>query len=238
MKRLLRLSLLTIALALCCCTYAAAQSDDTLKKVDTASGLSDDQIVAGLKQALELSTSKAVALTGRTDGFLFNENIRILLPPKLQAVGKAMRLLGEGDTVDDLEIGMNRAAEHAAPQAKQIFLDALKKMTFTDARRILTGGDTAATEYFKRTSSADLTAAFSPIIHSSMQRIGVIKTYDHVIKTAPGGSAIANEFDLDKYVVGKTLDGLFYMLGQEEIKIRTNPAAQTTALLKEVFARK
>jgi hypothetical protein len=238
MKRLLRLSLLTIALALCCCTYAAAQSDDTLKKVDTASGLSDDQIVAGLKQALELSTSKAVALTGRTDGFLFNENIRILLPPKLQAVGKAMRLLGEGDTVDDLEIGMNRAAEHAAPQAKQIFLDALKKMTFTDARRILTGGDTAATEYFKRTSSADLTAAFSPIIHSSMQRIGVIKTYDHVIKTAPGGSAIANEFDLDKYVVSKTLDGLFYMLGQEEIKIRTNPAAQTTALLKEVFARK
>jgi hypothetical protein len=238
MKRLLRLSLLTIALALCCCTYAAAQSDDTLKKVDTASGLSDDQIVAGLKQALELSTSKAVAITGRTDGFLFNENIRILLPPKLQAVGKAMRLLGEGDTVDDLEIGMNRAAEHAAPQAKQIFLDALKKMTFTDARRILTGGDTAATEYFKRTSSADLTAAFSPIIHSSMQRIGVIKTYDHVIKTAPGGSAIANEFDLDKYVVSKTLDGLFYMLGQEEIKIRTNPAAQTTALLKEVFARK
>jgi hypothetical protein len=238
MKRFLRLSLLTIALALCCCTYAAAQSDDTLKKVDTASGLSDDQIVAGLKQALELSTSKAVALTGRTDGFLFNENIRILLPPKLQAVGKAMRLLGEGDTVDDLEIGMNRAAEHAAPQAKQIFLDALKKMTFPDARRILTGGDTAATEYFKRTSSADLTAAFSPIIHSSMQRIGVIKTYDHVIKTAPGGSAIANEFDLDKYVVGKTLDGLFYMLGQEEIKIRTNPAAQTTALLKEVFARK
>lgn len=238
MTRLLRLSLLTIALALCCCTYAAAQSDDTLKKVDTASSLSDDQIVAGLKQALELSTSKAVALTGRTDGFLFNENIRILLPPKLQAVGKAMRLLGEGDAVDDLEIGMNRAAEHSAPQAKQIFLDALKKMTFTDARRILTGGDTAATEYFKRTSSADLTAAFSPIIHSSMQRIGVIKTYDHVIKTAPGGSAIANEFDLDKYVVGKTLDGLFYMLGQEEIKIRTNPAAQTTALLKEVFARK
>ncbi len=238
MKRLRRLSLLTIALALCCCTDAAAQSNDTLKKVDTASGLSDDQIVAGLKQALELGTSKAVALTGRTDGFLFNENIRILLPPKLQAVGKAMRLLGEGDTVDDLEIGMNRAAEHAAPQAKQIFLDALKKMPFTDARRILTGGDTAATEYFKRTSSADLTVAFSPIIHSSMQRIGVIKTYDHVIKTAPGGSAIANEFDLDKYVVGKTLDGLFYMLGQEEIKIRTNPAAQTTALLKEVFSRK
>jgi hypothetical protein len=133
---------------------------------------------------------------------------------------------------------MNRAAERATPQAKAIFLDALKKMTFTDARRILAGDDTAATEYFKRTSSADLTAAFSPVVHSSLQRLGVIRKYDHVIKTAPGGDVIANEFDLDKYVVGKTLDGLFYMLGQEEIRIRTDPSAQTTALLKEVFLRK
>ena len=149
-----------------------------------------------------------------------------------------MRLIGEGDTVDDLEIGMNRAAERATPQAKQIFLDALKKMTFRDARKILAGGDTAATEYFEQTCSADLTTAFTPIVHSSLQRVGVIKKYDHVIKTAPGGNAIANEFDLDKYVVGKTLDGLFYEVGQQEFNIRTNPAAQTTALLKEVFARK
>lgn len=240
----MRTSLLTTALALCCCTCAAAQLDQTPGKADAAldhrdaSSLSDDQIVAGLKEALELSTSKAVALTSKSDGFLDNEAIRILLPPQLQSVGKAMRLIGEGDTVDDLEIGMNRAAERASPQAKQIFLAALKKLTFTDARRILAGGDIAATEYFKRTSSADLTIAFSPIVHSSLRRIGVLKKYDHVIKTAPGGDVIANEFDLDKYVVGKTIDGLFYMLGQEEIKIRTKPAAQTTALLKEVFARK
>jgi hypothetical protein len=244
MKNLIRTSLLTIALALCCCTCALAQLNDNRKAADNApehdntSSLSDDQIVAGLKQALELSTSKAVALAGKPDGFLNNEAIRILLPTKLQSVGKAMRLLGEGDTVDDLEIGMNRAAEHAAPQAKQIFLDALKKMTFPNARYILSGGDTAATEYFRQTSSADLTTAFSPIVHVSLQRIGVLKKYDHVIKIAPGGGAIANEFDLDQYVVGKTLDGLFYNLGQEEIKIRTTPAAQTTALLKEVFGRK
>jgi hypothetical protein len=244
MKTLMRPSLLTIAVAFCSCTCAAAQLGETLKKTDAAlehhdsSSLSDDEIVAGLKQALEIGTSKAIALTGKPDGFLDNEAIRILLPTKLQSVGKAMRLLGEGDTVDDLEIGMNRAAERATPQAKQIFLDALKKMTISGARRILTGGDTAATEYFKQTCSADLTATFSPIVHGSMQRIGIIKKYDHVIKTAPGGSAIANEFDLDKYVVGKTIDGIFYMLGQEEIKIRINPAAQNTALLKEVFARK
>ena len=111
-------------------------------------------------------------------------------------------------------------------------------MTFEDARHILTGDNTAATEYFKRTSSADLTTAFSPIVHASMERVGVVQQYDRVIKSAPGGSTIASEFDLDKYVVGKTLDGLFYMLGQEEQKIRKNPAAQTTALLKEVFGRK
>jgi len=203
-----------------------------------APAAADDHIVAALKQALELATSKAVAVTGRPDGFLDNEAIRILLPTKLQSVGKAMRLIGEGDTVDDLEIGMNRAAERATPQAKQIFLDAIKKMTFRDARHILTSGDTAATEYFQQTCSADLTTAFTPIVHSSLQRVGVIKKYNHVIKTAPGGNAIANEFDLDKYVVGKTLDGLFYEIEQEEIKIRTNPAARTTALLKEVFARK
>jgi hypothetical protein len=244
MKILMRSSPHTIALLLCFCTCAAAQMNENRQQADAASEhhdtttLSDDQIVEGLKQALELGTTKAIALTGKPDGFLDNAAIRILLPPKLQSVGKAMRLIGEGDTVDDLEIGMNRAAERATPQAKQIILDALRKMTFRDPRHILSSGETAATEYFEQTCSADLTAAFTPTVHSSLQRVGVSKEYDHVIKTAPGGNAIANEFDLDKYVVGKTLDGFFYELGQEEIKIRTNPSARTTTLLKEVFSRK
>lgn len=244
MKNPMRLPAFAAALAVFFCTCTAAQLTENRKPADTAtehqeaSGPSDNEIVSALKQALELATGKAVALAGKPDGFLDNVAIRILLPPKLQSVGKAMRLIGEGDRVDDLEIGMNRAAERATPQAKQIFLDALKKMTFRDARKILAGGDTAATEYFEQTCSADLTTAFTPIVHSSLQRVGVIKNYDHVIKTAPGGNAIANEFDLDKYVVGKTLDGLFYEIGQQEINIRTNPGAQNTALLKEVFARK
>jgi Protein of unknown function (DUF4197) len=244
MKNPMRLPAFAVALAVFFCNCAAAQLTENRKPADAAtqhqeaSGPSDNEIVSALKQALELATSKAVALAGKPDGFLDNEAIRILLPPKLQSVGKAMRMIGEGDRVDDLEIGMNRAAERATPQAKQIFLDALKKMTFRDARKILAGGDTAATEYFEQSCSADLATAFTPIVHSSLQRVGVIKNYDHVIKTAPGGNAIANEFDLDKYVVGKTLDGVFYEIGQQEIIIRTNPAAQTTALLKEVFARK
>ena len=240
----MRTSLLAIVIALGCCIFAVAQLDDILKKADATlqqrdtASLSDSKIVAGLKQALEISTSKAVAATGRPDGFLKNEAIKISLPPKLETVGRGLRLLGMGDKVDELETGMNRAAEQATPQAKQIFLAALRKMSFQDARHILTGDDTAATEYFKRTSSVDLTTAFSPIVHTTMEHVGVVQQYDRVIKSAPGGSTIANEFDLDKYVVGKTLDGLFYMLGQEEQKIRKNPAAQTTALLKEVFGRK
>jgi len=240
----MRYSLLPLSLALACTVPASAQLDEVLKKADQAlehrdiSGLSDDKIIAGLKQALEVSTRKAVALTGKPDGFLKNEAIKILLPPKLETVGKAMRMLGMGSKVDELETGMNRAAEQATPEAKQIFLASLKKMTFDDARKILTGNDTAATEYFKRASSADLTAAFSPIVHRSMEHVGVVQQYNRVLQSAPGGSALAGEFDIDKYVVGKTLDGLFYELGEEEKKIRKNPAAQTTALLQEVFGRK
>lgn len=240
----MRSLIVTFALALCFATCAAAQLDQVLKKADEAldhgdaAGLSDSKIVAGLREALEVSTTKAVAVTGKHDGFLKNEAIRILLPPKLQGIGKGMRLLGMGEQVDDLEIGMNRAAEQATPQAKQIFLASLKKMTFHDARMILSGDDTAATDYFRRTSSEDLTTAFTPIVHASLQKVGVVRQYQHVIKDAPGGSALASEFDLDKYVVEKTLDGIFYTLGAEESKIRRNPAAQTTDLLKEVFGKK
>ena len=237
-------SLLTLILTLALTLPAAAQLDEMIKKAESSLGnrntssLTDDKIIAGLKQALQVSTGKAVAVTGRPDGFLKNEAIRIALPPRLQTVGRGMRMLGMGKTVDDLETGMNRAAEQATPQAKQIFIAALRKMSFDDARHILTGNDTAATDYFKRTSSSDLTTAFSPIVHASMQKVGVVQQYDHLINTAPGGSTLAKEFDLDNYVVGKTLDGLFYMLGQEETKIRKDPAAQTTALLKEVFGGK
>jgi hypothetical protein len=223
---------------------AQAQLGDILKKADetlnqhSTAGLSNDKIVAGLKEALQVSTGKAVALTGRPDGFLKNEAIKILLPPRLQTVGKGMRMLGMGTQVDQLEVGMNRAAEQATPEAKQIFFAAVKKMSFDDARKILTGNDTAATEYFKRTSSADLTAAFSPIVQRTMEHVGVVQQYNNVLASAPGGSALAGQFDLNKYVVGKTLDGVFLMLGEEEKKIRTDPAAQTTSLLKEVFGRK
>ena len=238
----MKATFLTAVLFLSC--LAQAQLSDILKKADetlnqrNTAGLSNDKIIAGLKEALQVSSGKAVALTGKPDGFLKNEAIKILLPPKLQTVGKGMRMLGMGAQVDELEVGMNRAAEQATPEAKQIFIAAVKKMSFDDARKILTGSDTAATEYFKRTSSADLTSAFSPIVQRSMEHVGVVQQYNNVLASAPGGSALAGQFDLNKYVLGKTLDGLFLMLGEQEKKIRNHPAAQTTSLLKEVFGRK
>ena len=238
----MRAFILTAILLSSC--FVHAQLDDVLKKAEdtlgghSTAGLSNDKIVAGLKEALQVSTGKAVALTGRPDGFLKNQAIKILLPPKLETVGKGMRMLGMGASVDELEVGMNRAAEQATPEAKAIFIAAVKKMSFDDARKILSGSDTAATEYFKRTSSQDLTTAFSPIVQRSMEHVGVVQQYDHLLATAPGGNALAGQFDLNKYVVGKTLDGLFLMLGEEEKKIRKDPAAQTTALLKEVFGKK
>jgi hypothetical protein len=240
----MRASLLFLTLALCCSIPVAAQLTDVLKKADDtlehrdASGLPEEKIIAGLKEALSVGTANAISATGRHDGFLKNEAIRILLPPKLQPIGKGMRMLGMGEQVDDLEIGMNRAAEQATPLARSIFVTALKKMSFDDARRILTGGDSAATDYFQRTTSADLTSAFTPIVHHAMEKVGVVRQYNSVIKNAPGGAALANEFNLDEYVVGKTLDGIFIMLAEEERKIRKDPAARTTDLLKEVFARK
>ena len=200
--------------------------------------LSDDKIIAGLREALRVGTGNAVALTGKPDGFLKNAAIKILLPEKLRTAGKTLRMVGMGSQVDALEVGMNRAAEQATPQAKQIFLNALKQMSFSDARGILTGGDTAATDYFKKTSTGQLTTSFAPIVHKAMENVGVVRQYNQLMKN-PMLTSLANDksFNLDDYVVGKTIDGLFYMVGEEEKKIRKDPAAQITPILREVFGK-
>jgi hypothetical protein len=236
--------LVVVAILLpCCAVLSFSQSNASTKSESqqprqAASDPDDATVISGLRQALEISSTKAIAQTGKHDGFLQNESIRLLLPPKLQAIGKSMRMLGRGDEVDELEIGMNRAAEDSTPQAKPIFLAALKNLVFRDPQLVLTGGDTAATEYFRRSSSNDLEAAFTPIVHHTLERLGVIKQYKHVLKNDPGGSAIANEFDLDKYVVEQTLDGIFEVIAAEEGNIRRDSSAQNTDLLKEVFGRK
>jgi hypothetical protein len=226
--------------------WAQSSVDQIWNKVKAAQSsnvnglqLSNDKITSGLKEALTVSTSRAVAETGKPDGYFKNPAIKIPLPDNLKTVAKGMRMLGMGAQVDELELGMNRAAEQAAPEAKRIFISAVTQMSFDDARNILSGGDTAATEYFKKHSSAELTEAFTPIVHQAMENVGVIQQYDRIMKKSGAGSFMGNQtFNFDKYVVGKSLDGLFYMLGEEEKKIRTNPTAQTTALLKQVFGKK
>ncbi len=200
---------------------------------------SNDKIAGGLKEALTKSTGTSVASTGRVDGYFKNQAIKILLPSQLQTVGQGMRMMGMGAQLDDLELSMNRAAEQAAPAAKQILINAITKITFDDARKILSGGDTAAADYFKKTSTTELTQAFTPIVHQSMENVGVIRQFNAIAQNSIAGPSLGGQsFNLDSYVVGKALDGLFYELGQEEKQIRTNPAAQTTALLKEVFGKK
>ncbi len=236
MKRLLGVLVAAILFSVNC--LAQSPLDQLWKRATTepAANLGNDKITAGLREALKVSTTKAVAKTGRPDGFLQNAVIKILLPDKLRKARTGLRLIGMGPQLDELEVGMNRAAEQATPQAKQIFLNALMRMSIDDARHILSGNDTAATEYFRSKSSEELTEAFTPIVHRSLENVGVVRQYNQVAQNSMAAPLMKNQnFYLDKYVVGKTLDGLFYMLGQEEKQIRKNPAAQTTTLLKEVF---
>lgn len=231
-------TVLMLIVLLSTCALAQSPLEQIWRKTSqqSPSTLTESKITAGLFEALKVSTTRAVAATGKPDGFLKNEAIKILLPNKLRTAGRGLRLIGMGPQLDELELGMNRAAEQAAPQAKQIFLDALKQMTINDARQILTGGDTAATEYFRDASSADLRTAFTPIVHRSLQKVGVVAQYRQLMENSMAAPLLRNQkFDLDEYVVGKTLDGLFYMLAQEEKQIRKDPAARTTDILREVF---
>jgi hypothetical protein len=217
--------------------------NETLKQLPQSTGnasrIGEIRIGAALKEALQVSTENAVKLTGRPDGYFRNEAIKILLPEQLRTLASGLRAVGLGAQVDELVLGMNRAAERAAPQAKQIFWDAIGAMTSDDARTILAGHDTAATEYFKAKTSDALAAAFGPIVERSMRDVGVTRQYTELYRRAQSIPFLNVEaYDLDRYVVTRALDGLFHVVGEEEKKIRTNPAARVTELLRDVFGRR
>jgi hypothetical protein len=203
------------------------------------SGPGDDQIAAGLKEALSIGTGHAVAATSKTNGYFGNQSIKILMPDKIRKVSDILGKVGYQKEVDDFVLSMNRAAEKAAPQAKAIFIEAIRRMTIEDARKILDGGDTAATEYFKGKTSGRLYEAFQPIVSSSMNEVGATRSYKEMMgKYTALPFASAESLDLDRYVTDKALAGLFYMVGQEEIKIRKDPTARVTDLLKSVFGKR
>ncbi len=222
------------------CAPASAQWEQLGKALGLGSKteLGDTKIASGLKEALKIGSENAVKLTGKTDGYYRNEAIKILLPKNLRAMEKGLRAVGGGEKIEEFELSMNRAAESAAPEARKIFADAILKMTIEDARRILDGADTAATDYFKSRTTGELTIAFRPIVEQSMDKFTVTQRWNALageFQSVP--FAKSPSLDINQYVVGKALDGLFFMLGQEEKKIRTDPAARVTTLLKDVFTR-
>jgi hypothetical protein len=221
-------------------TPAFGQLGEITKRlgVGDQNSLSDSQISSGLKQALQVGAGNAVKLTGRKDGYFGNEAIKIGMPKNFRTVEKGLRAMGYGPKVDSFILSMNRSAEAAAPAAKKIFEDAILQMTFDDARRILSGGDTAATDYFKGKTSDQLMAAFRPVVEKTMDENDVTKQYKELAGQAQAIPFVkTQDLDITNYVVSQALNGLFYMLGQEEKKIRTDPAAQTTNLLKQVFGK-
>jgi len=217
---------------------AEAKWTDIFKSIEKAikgGKLSDSTIIEGLKEALRIGTGNAVTNVSQVDGYFKNPKIHIPLPEKIQKVEKLLRGVGFGSKLDAFEQSMNRAAERAAPEAKSLFIDAIKQMTISDARRILQGRDNEATLYFEGKTRDRLHQLFKPIIHGAMSEVGVTRAYqvlDSKVRAIPFADSIT--FDLDTYVTDKGLDGLFFMVAEEERKIRQDPAARVTDLLKEV----
>jgi hypothetical protein len=199
-------------------------------------GPDEQTVVSGLKEALAVATANAVTEVARVDGYFSNLTIKILMPQRIQNVADMLNMLGFQKEVDAFVLSMNRAAEHAAPRAEPYFVQAVKEMTFEDARSILKGGDTAATEYFKAKTYNNLYEAFKPAVSASMNDAGVPGSYKAMMEkyqSLPFMKPVS--LDLDHYVTEKSLDGLFTMVGEKEREIRTNPAAQVTTLLRKVF---
>lgn len=200
--------------------------------------LSTSDISSGLKEALFKGVKFAVDSLGRENGFYGNDRVRIPLPGKIAKMEKTLRAFGQGRRVDEFVVSMNRAAEKAVPVAIDVFLDAIKQMTFDDARKILfSGQDDSATQFFRRTSEETLRTKFRPLVEEATTSVGVTQKYKDMIgRYGFIGKAIGEDAsDLDGYVTQKALDGLFLLVADEEKKIRKDPIGRTTSLLRKVF---
>jgi hypothetical protein len=227
-----------------------AKTNTSSTTVDAAglAGLSQDQMVQGLKDALGNGLQHAVDGLGHDNGFLTNLNVRIPMPEKLQKIEKTLRAMGQDKMADDFVNTMNHAAEQAVPAAGSVFVDAMKQMQIDDAKNILTGPDDAATQYFKRTTQTNLYAMFYPIVQKATSETGVTAQYKNLVDKASvtqsfgsfgsalGGAAFDKDsLDIDAYVTNKALEGLFKMVAEEEKRIRQNPIARTTDMMQKVF---
>lgn len=209
-------------------------SSDTVPT--SSSNLDTDTLVQGLKQALEVGTQRAVASASKTDGYFANPAIRIPLPDAINRGSALLRQFGMGSMVDEFELSMNRAAEQAAPQASAYFLETLKQMSIEDAREIYQGSNDAATRYFQERTSAQLEAVFKPSISEAMEQVGATRYYQALVIKASQYPLVGDmDLNLENHVTSQALVGLFLMLAEEEKKIRADPLARSTDLLRQVF---
>lgn len=218
------------------CFSGCETAQQVLGSMNTGSGaLSSAEIAAGLKEALSIGTQNSTSKLSAVDGFFSNAAIKILLPEEAKNVESTLRNIGLGSLVDKAVLSINRAAEEASKSATPIFVNAIKEMTITDALGILKGGDYAATDYFKSKTTAPLTAAFKPVIEKALAKTDATKYWNDVFTAYNKFTTKPINTDLSGYVTEKSLSGIFYEVSQEEQKIRKDPAARVTELLKKVF---
>lgn len=206
----------------------------------SSGGVTSAEAAQGIRAALEQGILSAITQVGRTDGYFRDGRIHIPLPRQLASIQSQLRPLGLSGMLDDLELQINRGAETAAPQAKSIFLDAIRSLTISDALGIVNGGPTSATDYFERRTTPSLTSLFTPIMQSALQRAGAIQTFDQLVgrlRNIPLAPQLGSDAktSLVQHGVEKGLDGLFYYIGQEEAAIRQNPAKRGSEILRRVF---
>ncbi|MBA2962990.1 MULTISPECIES: DUF4197 domain-containing protein [Ramlibacter] len=198
--------------------------------------LSDADASKGIKAALETGALAAVRLLGVQDGFLANPKVHIPLPGALQEAAKLLKAIGRRQQVEDLELALNRAAESAVPLARNLLVDAVRTMSVSDAKGILTGGDTSVTAFFADRTRTPLAAQFLPVVHQATARVDLAAKYDRVAGQAAGFGLVKKEdASIDHYVTRKALDGLYLVIGEEEKKIRSNPVAAGSDILRKVF---
>lgn len=201
------------------------------------SALGSDEVVAGLREALARGSEIVVAELGREDGFLARPEVRIPLPGALESIGSGMRRFGLGGYVDTFETSLNRAAEQAVPEALELLLETVRSMSIDDAMGILEGPDDAATRYFRQRNEAQLEARFLPIVREATSQVGVTEAYKGMLAQAGMAAQLfdPNSVDIDRYVTGEAIDGLFLLLAREEQRIREDPVARSSELLRRVF---
>lgn len=231
------LLLLAASLAVSGCAEIADRVREQVGRESTSrAGLDRATVAAGLREALAQGTTRAVRELGHENGFWSHPRLRIPIPANLQKAERGLRRLGQAKLADDFALALNRAGERAAPAAREIFLEAIHQMTIQDAFEILRGPSDAATQYFRRHTEARLTRAFRPIVARSTEAVGVTAAYKRVlVRAQPLGLIDTSQWDIDDYVTHKTLDGLFQLVAAEEQRIRADPVARTTELLRNVF---